>query len=105
MLKRRLNRLIKADLQSSSLKQKVVRGALWTISGNGMNQALRLVANLILTRLLFPEAFGLMALTNGPIDGILVYDFSTPLSWFRFIQYAAPATVHAVGEGVLVRSE
>lgn len=45
-----------------SLKTLVLRGSTWTIIGAGSGHALRLVSNLILTRLLFPEAFGIMAL-------------------------------------------
>jgi O-antigen/teichoic acid export membrane protein len=48
--------------QGSSLKKKAIRGAAWTLFGYGGSQALRLVSNLILTRLLVPEVFGLMAL-------------------------------------------
>lgn len=74
MLKRRLGQLIKADGQQSlSLKQKVIRGAVWTLSGHGMNQVLRLGGNLILTRLLFPEAFGLMALVQLFIQGLEMF--------------------------------
>lgn len=47
-----------------SLRQRALSGSLWTFAGNGANQVLRLAANLVLTRLLFPEAFGLMALVN-----------------------------------------
>ncbi|MBW4420221.1 MAG: oligosaccharide flippase family protein [Myxacorys californica WJT36-NPBG1] len=46
---------------AASLKKLAVRGAIWTILGYGSGQALRLVNNLILTRLLVPEFFGLMA--------------------------------------------
>ena len=46
----------------SSLKQRTFRGSIWTVGGHGADQLLRLVQNLILTRLLFPEHFGLMAL-------------------------------------------
>ncbi|MBV0891406.1 oligosaccharide flippase family protein [Paracoccus sp. Z118] len=44
------------------LSQRVVRGAAWTIIGVFGSQGTRLVSNLILTRLLFPEVFGIMAL-------------------------------------------
>lgn len=47
---------------SSPLKKKATVGAAWTIIGYGGSQSLRLVSNLILTRLLVPEIFGLMAL-------------------------------------------
>ena len=46
----------------SSLKALVLRGSTWTIAGSGSGQLIRLIRNLILTRLLFPEAFGLMTL-------------------------------------------
>lgn len=46
------------------------RSAVWTILGYGYGQGLRLVSNLILTRLLVPEFFGLMALVNTIKIGI-----------------------------------
>ncbi|MCV3216505.1 oligosaccharide flippase family protein [Plectonema radiosum NIES-515] len=46
----------------SSLKKLAMRGAMWTIIGFGGIQILRFGNNLILTRLLKPEYFGLMAL-------------------------------------------
>ncbi len=49
---------------TSSLKRKVMIASGWTFAGSYTSQALRLVSNLIITRLLFPEAFGLMALVN-----------------------------------------
>lgn len=39
----------------------------------GGSHALRFVGNLILTRLLFPEAFGLMALVNGLLLGLQLF--------------------------------
>ena len=57
----------------SSVKQLAVRGAAWTIASYGLSQVLRLGSNLILTRLLVPEMFGLMS---------LVYVFITALHLF-----------------------
>lgn len=45
-----------------SLKTRAIRGAIWTIIGFGGIQILRFGNNLVLTRLLKPEFFGLMAL-------------------------------------------
>ena len=45
-------------------RAKVFRATGWVFAGTYANQALRLGSNLILTRLLFPEAFGLMAVVN-----------------------------------------
>jgi O-antigen/teichoic acid export membrane protein len=53
-----------------SLRRRVVRGSLWTLGGYGAGQVLRLGSNLILTRLLVPEMFGLMALVNIFIQGL-----------------------------------
>jgi O-antigen/teichoic acid export membrane protein len=47
-----------------SLKQLALQGTVWTLFGFGTSQFIRLAGNLILTRLLFPELFGLMALAN-----------------------------------------
>lgn len=58
---------------SLTLKQRAIRGSLWTLSGHASGQILRLASNLILTRLLFPEAFGLMALVQTFIIGLEMF--------------------------------
>ena len=40
------------------------QAVLWTLGGEAATQAFRFLSNLLLTRLLLPEAFGLMALIN-----------------------------------------
>ncbi len=50
------------SINTRSLRQRVFHSSSWTLIGYGVNQALRLAGNLILTRLLFPEAFGMMAI-------------------------------------------
>jgi O-antigen/teichoic acid export membrane protein len=57
----------------SSLQKLAVRGALWTFVGYGSGQVLRLIGNLILTRLLVPEMFGLMALVQTFITGLNLF--------------------------------
>lgn len=57
----------------SSVKKLVIRGTLWTIAGYGTSQVLRFASNLILTRLLSPELFGLMALGNVFIIGLHLF--------------------------------
>jgi O-antigen/teichoic acid export membrane protein len=54
----------------ASLKSLAVRGTVWTLIGYGASQGLRFASNLILTRLLFPDLFGLMALLNTFIMGL-----------------------------------
>jgi O-antigen/teichoic acid export membrane protein len=45
-----------------NLKKSVLQGSAWTIFGFGAGQVLRFGKSLILTRLLFPEAYGVMAI-------------------------------------------
>ncbi len=48
----------------------VTQGVVWTTGGYGVGQALRLATNLIITRLLNPEAFGLMAIVDTLLIGL-----------------------------------
>ncbi|MBE1282091.1 MAG: oligosaccharide flippase family protein [Rhodobacteraceae bacterium] len=64
-----MNRVTTA-FQGNNLMARVLRSASWLMVGYGGSQALRLVANLVLTRLLFPEAFGLLALINIILMGL-----------------------------------
>lgn len=47
---------------SQSLRQKIFSGTAWTMLGMAANQLIRFGKSLVLTRLLFPEAYGLMAI-------------------------------------------
>jgi O-antigen/teichoic acid export membrane protein len=46
------------------LKSRMLHAAGWLVGGNVSSQLLRLASNLILTRLLLPDAFGLVAAVN-----------------------------------------
>lgn len=62
----------------TSLKKNAIRGAIWTIVGFGCIYILRFGNNLILTRLLKPEFFGLMAFVNTLKMGLdLFFDVGT----------------------------
>jgi O-antigen/teichoic acid export membrane protein len=54
----------------SGLSRRVLRGSVITMLGFGGAQAIRLAGNLILARLLFPEAFGIMALVTVLLVGL-----------------------------------
>lgn len=49
----------------NSLKIKAARGALWLGIAGGSERGMRFVRNMILTRLLTPEVFGLMAIVQA----------------------------------------
>ncbi len=57
----------------TSLSKKAIQGTIWTLFGYGGSQVLRFGGNLILTRLLVPELFGLMALVNTFITGLNLF--------------------------------
>ena len=57
-------------MAAESLKKRAVRGTVITLGANVLKNLLRLGSNLLLTRLLFPEAFGVMALVNMLLMGL-----------------------------------
>ncbi|UZD91693.1 oligosaccharide flippase family protein [Cognatishimia activa] len=61
---------VKTLLHGQGLAAKAMRGGALTILGFGGSQALRFASNLILTRILFPEAFGVMALVYVFMQGL-----------------------------------
>ncbi|MFY0682136.1 MAG: oligosaccharide flippase family protein [Thalassovita sp.] len=64
-----LNRL----RRGGSLTDRAMRSSAIHSMGFVLNQALRLGSNLILTRILFPEAFGLMALVTVVMVGLAMF--------------------------------
>ena len=58
---------------AKDLEARATRGSLWTLGGYGASQIIRLAGNLILWRLLYAEAFGLMALVNVLIQGLAMF--------------------------------
>jgi O-antigen/teichoic acid export membrane protein len=56
--------------QPQRLLHRVMHAASWTMGGYFAAQALRFIGNLVLTRLLFPEAFGSMAIVQSILIGI-----------------------------------
>jgi O-antigen/teichoic acid export membrane protein len=57
-------------ISSDTLRNRTLKGALFTFLLFGSSQFLRLASNLILTRILFPEAFGLMSLVSVVLMGL-----------------------------------
>jgi O-antigen/teichoic acid export membrane protein len=57
----------------SSLRSRALVGSAWTTFGFGGQKFIQLCSNLVLTRLLFPEAFGLMALANVVLIGLSMF--------------------------------
>ncbi|WP_146588221.1 oligosaccharide flippase family protein [Puniceibacterium confluentis] len=60
-----------AKFSGTSLTARALRSSFLTLGGFGFSQIVRLASNLILTRLLFPEAFGMMALVMVVMQGLM----------------------------------
>ncbi len=59
--------------QTGGLKKRAMRGSVVTLLGHFGSNGIRLVSNLILTRLLLPEHFGVMALVNVALIGLHMF--------------------------------
>ncbi len=58
------------NFKGENLRARVLRSSSITFASYGLQQVLRLISNLILTRILFPEAFGIMALATAILVGL-----------------------------------
>ena len=57
-------------MESKDTKKRALHGSAWTLFGYGLGQAIRLGTNLVLAHLLFPAAFGVMALVSVVMLGM-----------------------------------
>ena len=58
---------------NSGLKQRFLRAAGWTLFGHGLSLVLRLASTLVLTRLLAPELYGVMAVGYVIMTGLHMF--------------------------------
>lgn len=66
------------------LRRQALDSAAWVVAGMGCANLVRLAGNVALARLLFPEAFGVMALANVFMQGLLLFsDVGTGASIVR----------------------
>jgi O-antigen/teichoic acid export membrane protein len=84
-------------LATKVLESTAIRATFWTVMDYGCSTALRVVNSLILTRLLMPESFGLMALVMTLVIGIgLMSDFGLGPSVIRSPRGDDPALLNTV---------
>lgn len=62
-----------AAASSAPAGNALVRGSLWTITGYGAGQVLRLVGNVVVSRFVLPESFGIMALVNVFLQALVMF--------------------------------
>jgi O-antigen/teichoic acid export membrane protein len=86
------------------LRQRVLRSGTWVMAGYFASQVLRLVGNLVLTRLLFPEAFGLMAIVQAVLMGVnMLSDVGTTTSIIQHAHGNAPRFLNTAWTMQIVR--
>jgi O-antigen/teichoic acid export membrane protein len=56
-----------------SLKALAIKGSIWTLAGHGGVLLIRMARSLIMTRLLFPEVYGLMTLVWAVLFGLQMF--------------------------------
>src|SRR5215470_3170600 len=62
-----------ATQERKSLKRRVLSASVWSLSGYAVSQALRFGTNLVMTRLLVPEMFGVMAIATIVMVGLAMF--------------------------------
>ena len=55
------------------LKQRIIKAGIWIFGGHASAHVIRLISNLIMTRLLVPEMFGLMSIVSVLITGLSLF--------------------------------
>ena len=56
-----------------SLKQRIFHAGAWTVAGYGVSQVIRFGSNLLMTRLLVPEMFGVVAMATMVMVGLALF--------------------------------
>jgi O-antigen/teichoic acid export membrane protein len=56
-----------------NLKQRAIHASMWTMGGYATSQGIRLATNLIMTRLLVPDMFGVMSIVTVVIVGLALF--------------------------------
>lgn len=59
--------------EGGSWRARVTSASAWSVANTVGSQLIRFGSNLLLTRLLFPEAFGLMALVHAILQGLQMF--------------------------------
>jgi len=86
------------------LRKRVLTAGFWSMSGHGAAQLIRLGSNLIMTRLLVPEMFGVMAIVTVVMVGLhLVSDFGATQNIIQSKRGDDPVFLNAVWTTKVIR--
>ena len=61
------------NIATLPLKRRVFHAGSWTLASHAISQVLRLASNLVITRLMVPEMFGVMAIAMTLIIGLALF--------------------------------
>lgn len=64
---------VSAAPSTADTRRLAIRGSMWTLGGYGVSQGLRLASNVVLSALLAPELFGVMALVTVFMSGLNMF--------------------------------
>jgi O-antigen/teichoic acid export membrane protein len=67
------NRVGSIPVKLNTLRQRVVRAGGWNLAGYGLGQVIRFASNLVMTRLLVPDMFGVMAVAQVFMIGVAMF--------------------------------
>src|SRR5215470_13141142 len=56
-----------------SLRKRILSAGTWSLAGYGLSQAIRFGTNLLMTRLLVPDMFGVMAIATVVMVGLAMF--------------------------------
>lgn len=68
-----MSSLASVSRPADRLRARVLRAGGWTVAGFALGQAIRFGANLVMTRLLVPEMFGVMAIATMVMYGLALF--------------------------------
>lgn len=69
----RFNPPLQPSIPQPSLLKAALTAGIWTLAGHGSSQVLRLLGNLLLTRLLAPDSFGVMSIATVISVGVVMF--------------------------------
>lgn len=87
-----------------SFRSRILKASGWTLFGHAGTQFLRLVSNLIMTRLLLPQMFGVMALANVLLTALqLISDIGLSQGVIQSRRGASPAYLNTAWTAQILR--
>lgn len=93
-----------APPEAASFRQRAIQSVIWVVLGTPLTYGLRLGSSLVLTRLLFPDAFGLMATISAITSAVeMCSDFGIGQAVVQHRAGDTPAVLNSAWSLTVVR--